>query len=406
MPLKEVQWDYMRGAGLSPMNLKAVTGSVEACVNGEVTVHSSGIHDGTYRCSSVDLMSYISGAAMGTSVDTSDIWGATVNGRELAIVGHGDGTTFVDITDALNPIVLGYLPTFDCGEVRVGRCAKTRTWRDIKVYNNRAYIISENYGHGMQVVNMATLVEEARQQDFKLKDEVTILTADYDFDGFGKSHNIALNEETGYAYVIGSNMCNGGLYIVDVTEEEPIYAGCYADDGYTHDCQCVVYSSSFPDSRYHGHEICFNYNEDTLTIVDVTDKDDIVLVSRTEYKGSQYTHQGWLTEDGRYLLLDDELDEMQGTTYESETSDVEFGARTRTMIWNVEDLQNPFWATSFFSTQTVIDHNLYIQNNIGYQSNYCGGLRVLDVEDPLNIREIAYFDVAPYCDGPTFQGTW
>lgn len=67
--------------------------------------------------------------------------------------------------------------------------------------------------------------------------------------------------------------------MVDIRDPaNPSFAGCYAEDGYTHDAECVIYSG--PDERYSGHEICFNYNEDTLTIVDVTHKDEIRLLSR------------------------------------------------------------------------------------------------------------------------------
>tara|TARA_R110002050_G_scaffold47248_3_gene110430 strand:+ start:412 stop:972 length:561 start_codon:yes stop_codon:yes gene_type:complete len=151
------------------------------------------------------------------------------------------------------------------------------------------------------------------------------------------------------------------------------------------------------------HEICFNYNEDTLTIVDVSDKKNMVMLSRTEYHGSAYTHQGWLTEDQTHVLMDDELDEMEGTTYD--TKGVGHGSFTRTMIWNVEDLTAPYWSTTFIHSHTSIDHNLYIKNNRAYCSNYCSGLRVLDVSDLANVHEIANFDIAPYCDGPLFQGT-
>ena len=48
---------------------------------------------------------------------------------------------------------------------------------------------------------------------------------------------------------------------------------------------------SGPDTDYQGHEICFNYNEDTLTIVDVTDKSNMKMISRTGYEGAKYTHQ-------------------------------------------------------------------------------------------------------------------
>lgn len=40
----------------------------------------------------------------------------------------------------------------------------------------------------------------------------------------------------------------------------------------------------------HKKEICFAYNEDTLTIVDVTTKPG-VMVSRIGYDNVQYSHQ-------------------------------------------------------------------------------------------------------------------
>lgn len=60
---------------------------------------------------------------------------------------------------------------------------------------------------------------------------------------------------------------------------------------------------SGPDTAYTGHEICFNYNEDTLTIVDVTDKDHMKMLSRTGYLGAKYTHQVGMVEDsGRTVV--------------------------------------------------------------------------------------------------------
>ena len=84
-----------------------------------------------------------------------------------------------------------------------------------------------------------------------------------------------------------------------------------------------------PDGDYAGSEICFNSNENTLTIVDVSDKADMTLLSRRGYNGNGYAHQGWLTENHEYFLMDDELDELFS------------GNNTRTHIWDVRDLDNP-----------------------------------------------------------------
>ena len=62
------------------------------------------------------------------------------DGKEYALMGLGNGTAFVDITDPVNPIYLGKLPTH----------TDSSTWRDIKVYNDHAFIVSEAGGHGME----------------------------------------------------------------------------------------------------------------------------------------------------------------------------------------------------------------------------------------------------------------
>lgn len=116
-----------------------------------------------------------------------------------------------------------------------------------------------------------------------------------------------INEETGYLYAVGSRTCAGGLHIVDIRDpSDPQFAGCFADDGYTHDAECVVYSG--PDSDYTGHELCFCYNEDTLTIVDVTHKDDMKMITRFDSKIlfslTHYFYKDMATKDRDTLIKD------------------------------------------------------------------------------------------------------
>ena len=58
----------------------------------------------------------------------------------------------------------------------------------------------------------------------------------------------------------------------------------------------------------------------------------------------------------------------------------------------------------------VCDHHFYtFRDNLAYEANYCAGLRILDVsniQDPDSVKEVGYFDVAPYCSSPGFQGSW
>eukprot|EP01129_Flabellula_baltica_P013576 TRINITY_DN632_c0_g2_i3.p1 TRINITY_DN632_c0_g2~~TRINITY_DN632_c0_g2_i3.p1 ORF type:complete len:126 (-),score=29.74 TRINITY_DN632_c0_g2_i3:21-398(-) len=82
------------------------------------------------------------------------------------------------------------------------------------------------------------------------------------------------------------------------------------------------------------------------------------------------------------------------------------GSKTRTMKWNVEDLRNPKLVGSFLSSETAIDHNLYIIDDLAYLANYCAGLRILDVGDVEDVKEVGFFDVSPQCNNLSFLGSW
>ena len=196
----------------------------------------------------------------------------------------------------------------------------------------------------MQVYNLENL------RDLKPSTgTVTRLEATKHYNEFGSAHNIVANEESEFLYSVGSTTCTSGLHIVNARDPmNPQFAGCYGDDGYVHDAQCVNYNG--PDTDYSGKEICFCYNEDTLTIVDVTDKNNIKMVSRVPYKDSYYTHQGWLIEDESFLILNDELDELYGPT-----------PHTRSLIWDVNKLEDPQLKGSFYSEKSSTDHNLYVK---------------------------------------------
>jgi choice-of-anchor B domain-containing protein len=333
---------------------------------------------GPYPCSDVDLLAFLPHGDIGGGTG-NDLWGWTdpQTGREYALVGRSTGTAFVDISTPTRPVYLGDLPT---------RTAAS-TWRGIKVFANHAFIVSEALNHGMQVFDLGQL------RDVVSPPVTFVETAHYA--GFGSTHTLALNTRTGFAYAVGTRTCEGGLHIVDVrAPAAPRAAGCFGLDGYTHETQCVVYDG--PDTLYREREICFNSNEDTLTIVDATDKVAPVQLSRTGYGGSAYTHQGWLTEDHSFFLVNDEGDETA------------FRHPTRTWIWDVSDLDAPVLTGRYEGPTPSIDHNLYIRGNLVYESNYRSGLRVLDASDVGVgvLREVGFFDIYPADDAPAYNGAW
>jgi len=355
--------------------------------------------DGTaagFPCAEVDLVAFLPVDALGADrgIMVNDVWGWTDpdTGREYALVGRSDATVFVDVTDAGNPAVLGALPLTDSAAVSL--------WRDMKVYANHVFVVADAAGaHGIQVFDLRQLRGLAADPDRTFRE-----TAHYD--GIFSAHNIVINEDSGFAYVVGASSggttCGGGLHMVDVRDPtNPTFAGCFQDSstglagtGYSHDAQCINYHG--PDPDYAGSEICFGANENALSIADVTDKENPVAVSTARYPNSAYLHQGWVSEDHRFFFMNDEGDEIAGQT-----------PRTRTLVWDIEDLDDPILLTEHMGTTEASDHNLYVRGTLMYQSNYVSGLRILDVSDPANPVEVAWFDTVPQGENaPGFAGSW
>lgn len=351
-----------------------------------------------YPCSGVDLVSRVTPQTMLAEQSSgsylSDIWGWTdeSTGKEYAVVCLINGTSFVDISDPINPVMLGILPEHHEATGRKESRGSGSVWRDVKVFQNYAYIISEDQGHGMQVFDMHQLRD--------VQDAPVTFSESAHYEGISSAHNIVINEETGFAYAVGSfsttQNCNaGGLHMIDINDPlNPTYAGCYNAMGYTHDAQCVIYNG--PDTQYTGREICFNANEDDVVIVDVTSKTSPQTIRSVSYNGAFYVHQGWLTEDHKWFISNDELDELNT------------GGVTKTFVWDVSDLDNPSLFGIYNNKSLAIDHNHYVHKGYLFQSNYSTGLRILDARDIQNnfIKEVAYFDTYIVNNSANFNGSW
>ena len=331
-------------------------------------------------CNGFDLMSQIPVDILGgDGAEGNDSWGWTdpQTGKEYALVGTNVNAAFVDITDALNPILLGTLPT----------ATSNSPWRDIKVYNNHAFIVSEAPGHGMQVFDLTRLRNVANPPE--------TFTADANYNEFGRAHNIVINEDSGFAYAVGSDTYSGGPHFVNIQNPtSPVAAGGYAADAYSHDAQVVTYNG--PDTDYTGKEILIGSNENEVVIVDVTDKDNPVQISTIDYGNIGYTHQGWFTEDKVYFILGDEVDEIS------------FGINSRTIVFNFSDLDNPQYHMEYLGPTAAIDHNGYVVGNTFYVANYTAGLRAIDISnlDAGIMTETAYIDTYIADDNTSFNGAW
>jgi choice-of-anchor B domain-containing protein len=345
---------------------------------------------GEYPCNGIDIISYMDTATLsgGSGANGSDVWGWTdpTTNKEYALIGMTNTTAFVDISDPSNPINLGRLNT----------AQGAAPWRDIKVYNNHAFIVADgqstNANHGMQVFDLTRLRNVANPpEDF---------TADFRYTGVGKCHNIVINESEAVAYLVGCNTTNnGGPIFLDISNPtNPVSLGDYTLAGYSHDAQVITYNG--PDSDYQGREIYIgsNGNNNTVAILDVTDKSNVVTISQFTYPQTSYAHQGWFTEDQRFFILGDETDETS------------FGFNTKTIIFDFTDLDNPILSSNYFGSTAAIDHNGYVLGNEYYLANYRAGMRILNIDnisaasDPMT--ETHYIDTYPEDDSANYNGVW
>lgn len=319
----------------------------------------------------VRLLSWLTPGDLGTTLACTDNWGmVSPSGREYAIQCTEDSTVFVEVSNPAEPVIVASIPSDET------------IWRDAKAYKGFVYSAHETEGVGVQVIDCTEIdsgvVEHVRDVDGTLT---------------GYTHNLAVNEDSGFLY-----RCGGGPFGLRIYSLEdparPTYVSSW-NERYVHDAQVVTWSD--------GRELAFccgglNYGwDDTgLTIVDVTDKQDITVVAHVSYPGAEYAHQGWLSEDRRYFYLGDEADEASQQI------------PTRTLVFNVEDPSNPKLAGSIESvSSSSTGHNMYTHGGLLYQANYRSGLRVLDIsEDPVSPAEVAWFDTQPDSDANDYRGAW
>lgn len=333
---------------------------------------------GSFPAQNIELRGQVTLAELGPGSRTgADCWGyVSPSGREYGILGVSDGFAFIEVTDALRPEVVAFIP------------GASSVWRDVKTFGSYAYGVSEA-DIGLQVFDLS-----------QIDAGVVTLANTITLGGELSTHNVAINEESGYLYRLAGGSADIGLRVYDLNASPtaPPLAGEFSPY-YVHDAQIVSYDSG----PYAGREIAFccagtqgGFGATSLRIVDVTDKSNMFEIGVGFYPNAVYSHQGWLSADRQYFYLNDELDEQEGAVSE-----------TTTRVFDVSDLANPVFLGTFSSGVAAIDHNLYVADGKIWQANYRSGLRVFDASaDPVSPPEVAWFDTFPADDAAAFDGAW
>jgi len=335
---------------------------------------------GEYPCKNIDLVAHVPADVMG-GAGIADVWGWVdpETKKEYAILGSTDGVQFLDVTKPEEPLYLGRL---------VGKEDGALLWQELEILNDHAYIVCDLYPCNLQIFDLTRLRNPLLPVGVWTPDAVFPIPI---------AHAIDSNPDTNHIFLNGTGpVVAGQPTIFDVSQPlAPVPVGVAADDGYTHDSLCRTYKG--PDKPHKGNEICFNFNEDSVTIYDVTANPMMPQqLARATYENASYTHSGALTKDHTTLISTDEGDES------------DLGVNSTLYIWDVRKLSAPELIGTFVAKSKSIDHNIYSEQDALFHANYVNGFRILDLKKAHkgNLKEVAYFDTLPALDAPTFDGAW
>ncbi len=307
------------------------------------------------------------------SFDANDCWGyVSPSGREYALYGMSHAIGIVDVTNPASPVILGDLPH------------PPSTWSDMGCLGEYCYAVNESAG-GLQVIDM-TRVDEGI---------VAEILEDPPANHFSSSHNLYLNTESEFIFPCGTNPVWGFLAYDLSDPVHPVTDPSWTwMDSYVHDLQVVSYDDCPYAGRSGPCEIAFAFGGGTgFWIVDVTDKSSMTTIAFRQYPNRAYCHQGFTDADRKYIYINDEADELS------------FGVTSTTYVFDIQDLGNPQYVTSYTNGVHAIDHNLYVLGNFVFAANYASGLRVFDVSNLASVQEVGYFDTSPF-NVVNYVGAW
>ncbi len=296
-----------------------------------------------------------------SSYNFNDVWAwyDSLSGRTLAFAGTTRGTYIFDITTPSNPVQIAWVP------------GPTSIWRDMKTWKDHLFIVHDLTNDppaGIQIVNLRKLIDSNQ-----------LVYWTFNPDGNGQYHNIFIDEK-GRAWLWGAGNVN---LVVDVSDPANLtLLGQYAPSGqmldpYIHDGY-VRNDTVWGGHIYSGYAVG--------AVVDAALNIQVFGMVQTPFR---FTHNVWLSDDGRWLLTTDER------------------SAAPVAIYDVRDPSSPQLVAQMKSSRhpDAIPHNVFYYNGYAYVSYYTEGVVVFDVRDPSLPVEVAWFDTSPY-EGDGFHGCW
>ncbi len=298
----------------------------------------------------------------------ANIWGyADSAKREYAIIGRVTGTSVFDVTDGKKPVLLKHIP------------GVVSTWREIKSWKNRIYSVADRGADGVLIINMSKAPQEITSVFWKpiisVQDKILNINKAGTID---RSHDLYIDEK-GFCYLTGSNF-HQGVVVLDLNSnpDNPEFKGIF-NPNYTHD------GFARNDTFWSADIIAGEF-----TVWDVKSKSASRKLA-SQRTGNAFTHNIWLSDDGKYAFTTDER------------------ANAFVEAYKVDDMQNITLVDKYRSRTTqirsTIPHNTMYHKGFLVTSYYTDGFTIVDAADPGHLVEVGAFDTYAGGDGD-FHGCW
>jgi choice-of-anchor B domain-containing protein len=354
---------------------------------------------GTFPCHNIDYLAQVQLQEIPTQpTSASNLWGFADldDNREYAVLGHRNGTAVFDVTQPGTPVLVGNVP------------GNPSLWREVKIFqvadpaggphHAYAYITTEAPNSGLQILDLSNLPNSVTLAntltDFGSSHTVMISKVDY-------ATMAALPGHEAFLFIAGANVAGGAYRIYSLANPAApvLVTPPPAGTGYMHDSTSMILTDGRTTQCAAAHnpcEVLVDFNETTVDLWDVTDKAAPFKLSATTYPTASYVHSGWPTEDNRYVVVHDELDELRR------------GLNTHIYTLDIGSLVAPTLVTSYTGPLTATDHNGYTRGNRYYVSHYKRGLVIFDITNPTALTEIGSFDtyLSPSANTAGTDGNW
>jgi choice-of-anchor B domain-containing protein len=272
-------------------------------------------------------------------------------GNEYAVLGTRAGTAIYLLKDPVNPKRVVFIP------------GAKGIFREMKSYKDFVYIVAEQGADGVIIVDMKKAPDLVTSKKMLLTvpavngGKATVISG---------AHNLWI-DENGVLYLSGSSANSGGVVMFDLkaNPQNPVYLG-KTRAVYSHDCFArgdTLWSSDIFEGE--------------LSIFDLKDKKNPQLMNIIRTNAA-FTHNAWLSNDGKYLFTTDERTDAYVEAYD------------------VSDLDNITLIGQYRAEATagtgVGPHNVHYHKGFLVISYYTDGVKIVDAHRPNNLVEVASFD--------------